>query len=78
MNEKLSNILLSVYLYQERPDCYVTYCPSLDLCGAGRNTEEAKESFRIVLPEYFKYTISHGTLAKDLSKHGWQFTDVYT
>jgi len=38
----------------------------LDLSGSGNTEEEAKNSFEIVLSEYFKYTQHKKTLARIL------------
>ena len=49
----------------------VSYAPALNLSGCGKDIEEAKESFAIVLREYIKYTFDHGTLELDLARHNW-------
>ena len=53
-------------------DCYITYCPALDLSGYGENQTEVDQSFEVVLSEYFKYTVNKKTLAEDLRKMGWK------
>jgi len=50
----------------------VLYCPPLDLTGYGTTEQEAKQSFEIVLDEYFKYTANKGTLLEDLTNLGWK------
>ena len=52
-------------------NCFITYCPALDLSGYGENETEANKSFEEVLSEYFKYTVNKKTLAEDLKKMGW-------
>lgn len=55
----------------EENGCKVMYCPALDLSGYGMSDDEAKESFRITLEEFFRYTINKKTLDKVLTKLGW-------
>jgi hypothetical protein len=52
-------------------NCFITYCPALDLSGYGENEVEANKSFEEVLSEYFKYTVNKKTLAEDLKRMGW-------
>lgn len=52
-------------------DCFITYCPALDLSGYGKTETESDKSFEVVLSEYFKYTVNKKTLAEDLEKMGW-------
>ncbi len=47
------------------------YAPALDLVGYGKNVDEAKASFEIVIAEYFKFTTENNTLEADLRAHGW-------
>jgi predicted RNase H-like HicB family nuclease len=67
------SIKVSVILFKE-DDTFIAYCPSLDLCGYGYSEKEAKESFSIVIGEYFKYTIDKNTLNADLVALGWSIT----
>ncbi len=57
-------------------DIYIVYAPELDLSGYDKTLSDAHKSFKIVLEEYFKYTISQGTLIEDLKKQGWTFKDL--
>ena len=50
------------------------YSPHLDLTGYGNNTEEAKESFEIVLEDFVDYTMKKKTLGKVLNNLGWAIT----
>ena len=52
-------------------NCFITFCPALDISGYGENETEADNSFEVVLSEYFKYTVNKKTLAEDLEKMGW-------
>ena len=49
----------------------IIYCPALDLSGYGATEEEARESFKTTLSEYFRYTVNKKTLARDLTRLGW-------
>ena len=64
------NSELAIFLFKE-DDNYIAYSPALDLSGYGKTEEEARDSFNIVLKEYFDYAINEGTLYKDLKEHGW-------
>ena len=64
------DIDVSVYLFKEDNNV-IAYCPSLDLSGYGSTQKEAKNSFGIVLKEYFDYCMQNGTLTEDLQNHGW-------
>lgn len=68
-NEKI-NSELAIFLFKE-DDNFIAYSPALDLSGYGKTEEEARDSFNIVLKEYFDYAINEGTLYKDLKEHGW-------
>ena len=49
----------------------IVYCPALDLSGYGKNEDDAKESFKVCLGEFFKYTTNKNTLRKELCRLGW-------
>lgn len=71
-NEKLQ-ILVSLYEFQEKNMFYI-YCAPLDLYGYGINEVDARNSFNIVLAEFFKYTINKKTFEKELTRLGWKIT----
>ena len=76
MKRKKINALLSVYVFKDSvADCYVAYCPSLNLCGYDRTKTAAKADFQYVLNEYFTEQIEQGTLLEDLRMHGWKVED---
>ena len=52
-------------------NCIVLYSPALDLCGYGMDEVEAKNSFNIVLEEFFKYITNKNTIILELQKLGW-------
>ena len=66
-NEKI-NSELAIFLFKE-DDNFIAYSPALDLSGYGKTEEEARDSFNIVLKEYFDYAINEETLYKDLIHH---------
>jgi len=47
------------------------FAPALDICGYGKNTAEAKQSFGIVLEEFINHTSNKNTLNTVLNKLGW-------
>jgi len=63
-------VKLSIIFFEE-DGSRIMYCPALDLSGYGSNENEAIESFKLTLGEYFNYTVNKGTLAKDLKRMGW-------
>lgn len=64
------NSQLAVFIFKE-DDNFIAYSPALDLSGYGKTEDEARESFNLVMKEYFDYGINEGTLYQDLKKHGW-------
>lgn len=68
-SEKVSSEL-AIFLFRE-DDNFIAYSPALDLSGYGKTEEDARNSFNIVLKEYFDYAINEGTLYEDLKSHGW-------
>jgi hypothetical protein len=56
----------------EEDNCQILYCPALDISGYGKNEDEAYESFKISLGEFFKYTTNKGTFNSELLRMGWE------
>ncbi len=79
-NKKIQDIKLSVYLYRDKnANCYVAYCPSLNLCGYDKTPASAQKDFQYVLSEYINDQMEQGTLFDDLKEHGWLIeNDVIT
>lgn len=50
----------------------IVYCPALDLSGYGKNENEAKESFKVSVNEFFKYSTNKNTLRLELKRLGWE------
>jgi len=55
----------------EEDGCKIAYCPALDISGYGNNDDEALESFKISLSEFFKYTTNKKTFEKVMQSMGW-------
>lgn len=71
--EHNSNIEVKVDLIEyEENSIYYVYSPAFDLVGYGKTAVEARESWQIVLEEYFSYTLNKKTLIKDLESRGWK------
>lgn len=63
-------ISLAIIKFEE--DGYkIIYCPAIDVSGYGLTDEEAEESFKISLSEFFRYTINKGTFDDELRRMGW-------
>lgn len=72
VSDESINSELAVFLFKE-DDAFIAYSPALDLSGYGKTEVEARDSFNIVLKEYFDYATREGTLYQDLKDHGWNF-----
>jgi hypothetical protein len=68
-NKKIE-VKVDLVEYEEDGIHYV-YSPAFDLIGYGKTQQEARESWEIVLAEYFSYTLNKKTLIKDLESRGW-------
>ena len=62
---------LSVLIFSEE-NTTIIFCPALDLNGYGSNENEALDSFKTTIQEYFNYALNKKTLVKDLISHGWK------
>lgn len=49
----------------------IIYSPALDLSGYGNTINEAKESFKIALEEFIRYTLNENTFNDVMKKLGW-------
>jgi hypothetical protein len=58
----------------EEDGCNIAYCPALDVSGYGNSAEEALESFKISLSEFFKYLTNKKTFEKEMIRMGWTFS----
>lgn len=68
--EKTVTVNVPVMLFMES-DIHIAYIPVLDISGYGKDEEEAKQSLKISLDEYFSDTHNKNTLLADLKAHGW-------
>ncbi len=57
--------------YFKKDGVFYAYSPALDVVGYGYNEEEAKDSFMVVLEDFFEFGIKKQTLEQDLTEHGW-------
>ena len=55
-------------------DVTIIYSPAINLSGYGYNSKEAKESFKIALYEFFRYTNDKKTFNEVLQDLGWSIT----
>lgn len=70
VKDKNYHVYLSLVEFQEQ-GYTIIYSPALDLSGYGDDQKEAKESFKISLEEFLKYTTNKKTFDKALKKLGW-------
>ena len=62
---------LPLFLFEE-DSTWFAYLPSLDLTGYGKTEGEAKESLKVVLEEFLRYTINKNILFIEMKRLGWQ------
>lgn len=74
VGDKQIKMNVPVVLFEEEGIFY-TYLPSLDLTGYGKTEEEAKESLKIVLNEFLRYTLNKNTFLLKLKRLGWKTTN---
>ncbi len=55
----------------EEDGCKIAYCPALDVSGYGSSAEEALESFKISLSEFFRYVTNKKTFVLEMERMGW-------
>lgn len=59
-------------VFFEEEGIYYAYMPSMDLTGYGNTQKEAKESLKVVLDEFLRYTINKNTFLSELKRLGWR------
>ena len=59
-------------IFFEEDDIYYAYMPSFDLTGYSTTPDEAKESLKIVLDEFLRYTLNKKTLFMEMERLGWK------
>jgi hypothetical protein len=62
---------LDIIIFLE-DDTTIVYCPTLEVYGYGADENEAHESFKISLTEFFRYCTNKNTLRTELKRLGWQ------
>jgi len=65
------DVLLDLITFKEN-NTTIVYCPPLEVYGYGVDENEANESFKISLTEFFKYCTNKNTLRLELKRLGWQ------
>jgi hypothetical protein len=72
-NTPHEHISMSLPLIEfEEDGSQIIYCPALDVSGYGKDEAEAKQSFEIVLQEFFRYTLNKKTFFNELIRLGWK------
>jgi hypothetical protein len=65
------NVRLPFIIFEE-DNSTIVYCPPLELSGYGSTENDAKESFRVSLEEFLRYTTHKDTLKAELKRLGWK------
>lgn len=60
-----------VMLFEEE-NLWYAYLPSFDLTGYGHDANEARESLKITLDEFIRYTLNKKTFFEELKRLGWE------
>jgi hypothetical protein len=71
INDQQVKVRLDVIIFRENGTSIV-YCPPLEVYGYGADENEAQESFKISLTEFFRYCLNKNTLRLELKRLGWQ------
>ena len=74
INNGKITIKVGIFLFKE-DNCYIAYCPSLDLSGYDVTEKKAKDDFEYVLKDWLKSQMDNKTLKQDLMAHGWKLTE---
>ncbi len=69
--DKMITLSVALFVFEE-DGIHYAYLPSMDLTGYGKTPKEARESLKIVLDEFFRYTINKNTFFAELEKMGWK------
>jgi len=64
-----NNGSVPVVLFQEEGTWYA-HCSALQITGYGNTEQEARASFEVMLKEFFRCTVSEGTLRAELARMG--------
>ena len=69
-------VKLLLFHFEDENKINFIYSPHLDLTGYGNSTEEAQQSFGIVLEDFVDYTVKKKTLGKVLQQLGWTLKGI--
>lgn len=69
--DHIVNVRIPIIQFEEDNNQFV-YCPALEVTGYGNSEIEAKQSFKISLAEFFRYTLHKHTLHSELRRLGWK------
>jgi hypothetical protein len=69
--KKSSNGQMPVVIFKES-GVWFAHCPALEITGYGHSEREARDSFDIMLAEFFRYAEENGNLHSELKRLGWQ------
>ncbi|MCK5136283.1 MAG: hypothetical protein KAR19_10895 [Bacteroidales bacterium] len=76
-NESNVIVPLSLVSFNEG-EVTIIYSPALDISGYGKTESEARNSFKISLEEFVRYTLNKGTFDQELDKLGWKVSKKKT
>jgi hypothetical protein len=61
---------ITLLLFRE-DNVSIAYSPAFDLSGYGNTEKEAKDSFKIAIEEFIRYTTNKNTFFSELKRLGW-------
>jgi len=61
---------IPIFVLQEG-NAIIYYSPVFDLSGYGNTENEARESLKVAIEEFFRYTMNKKTLEAELSRLSW-------
>lgn len=70
-NQAKVSVTIGVFQFQEDGNTII-YSPAFDLSGYGKDLNEARHSFEVILDEFLDYTIKKKTFVKELNRLGWK------
>jgi hypothetical protein len=59
-------------LFFQEDKIHFAYIPSYDLTGYGNTSEEALDSLKVMIEEFFRYTTNKNTFFLELKRLGWK------
>ena len=64
---------LEGYVFQDRDESWIAFCPDLDLSTCGTTEDAAYEAMRQSIDLFIRSCIERGTLEQALRELGWHF-----